>query len=433
MIRRIALISEHASPIASLGSVDSGGQNVYVAQIAKHLARRGVQVDVFTRRDDPCQSEVRQLTSGVRVIHINAGPPRYVPKEELLPHMEQFADSMLQWTAPQRDYDLVHANFWMSGWVGAQYKHVRNVPLVITFHALGRVRLLHQGSADRFPPERIEIERRLMKQADRIIAECPQDRIDQTTLYDADPEKIRVVPCGFDESEFWPIEKRSARREIGFPQDEPLIVQIGRMVPRKGVDNAIRGFARLVRQGVMARMAVVGGESDDPDPAATPEIGRLGEIAREEGVADRVVFTGRRSRERLRYYYSAADMLVTTPWYEPFGITPLEAMACGTPVLGSRVGGIQYSVRDGETGFLVPPNDPDALAAQMARLYREPGLLERMSRQSIDWVKQHFTWHKVTAQLARVYAEVHASRRVHPGGVARALRTTRPALAQEVA
>jgi glycosyltransferase involved in cell wall biosynthesis len=126
-------------------------------------------------------------------------------------------------------------------------------------------------------------------------------------------------------------------------------------------------------------------------------------------------------------------MLVTTPWYEPFGITPLEAMACGTPVLGSRVGGIQYSVRDGETGLLVPPNDPDILGAQMARLYGEPGLLERMSRLSIDWVKQHFTWRKVTGQLARVYAEVHASRRAHLGGSPRALRTTRPALAKEVA
>jgi D-inositol-3-phosphate glycosyltransferase len=410
MISRIALISEHASPIAPPGSVDSGGQNVYVAQVARQLARRGVRVDVFTRRDERRQPEVEQIASGVRVIHVKAGPERYVPKEDLLPHMEEFSDQMLRWTMREREYDIVHANFWMSGAVGARYKQVRGVPMVITFHALGRVRLLHQGSADRFPRERIAIERQLMDEADRIIAECPQDRIDQMSLYGADPAKIRIVPCGFDESEFWPIEKRSARREIGFAEDEPLVVHVGRMVPRKGVDNAIRGFARLVRRGIMARLVIVGGESDEPDPAATPEIGRLGEIAREEGVADRVVFTGRRARERLRYYYSAGDVLVTTPWYEPFGITPLEAMACGTPVIGSRVGGIQYSVRDGQTGFLAPPNDPAALCERLFELYREPGLMARLSRQAIAWVNDHFTWRKVAAQLARVYAEIHAQR-----------------------
>jgi glycosyltransferase involved in cell wall biosynthesis len=407
MILRVALISEHASPIAPPGSVDSGGQNVYVAQVARHLARRGLRVDVYTRRDDPRLSEVVPLGGGVRVIHIPAGPARYVPKEELLEFMDEFADRMLDYTGVQREYDLVHANFFMSGLVAARYKQVRGVPFVITFHALGRVRMLHQGKADRFPRERTEIERRLMHQADRIIAECPQDRIDQITLYEADPAKIRVVPCGFNESEFRPINRLAARREIGMPPDGPLIVHVGRMVPRKGVDNVIRGFARLVcRSKISARLVIVGGESDDPDPMATPEIGRLGEVAAQEGVLDRVIFTGRRPRDRLKYYYCAADLFVTTPWYEPFGITPLEAMACGTPVVGSRVGGLQYSIGDGETGFLVPPNDADVLGDRMAQMLCDPKLLEQFSRNAIEWVNRHFTWRKVARQLARVYEEI---------------------------
>jgi glycosyltransferase involved in cell wall biosynthesis len=158
------------------------------------------------------------------------------------------------------------------------------------------------------------------------------------------------------------------------------------------------------------RLVIVGGESEDPDPALTPEIGRLQAIASEEGVGERVVFTGRRSREWLQYYYSAADLFVSTPWYEPFGITPLEAMACGTPVIGSRVGGLQYSVRDGETGYLVPPNDPEALCERMARLLADPALLSQFSQQAVEWVNRHFTWRKVAAQLARVYAEVAARR-----------------------
>lgn len=428
MIRRVALISEHASPVAPLGSVDSGGQNVYVAQVARHLARRGLRVDVFTRRDDPRLSEVEPLAAGVRVVYVKAGPEYYVPKEDLLDYMDEFADRMLDWTRRQCEYDLVHANFFMSGLAAARYKKVRGVPFVITFHALGRVRMLHQGCADRFPRERTEIERRLMRQADRVIAECPQDRIDQISLYGADPEKIRVVPCGFDESEFRPIAPAVARREIGVTDDGPLIVHVGRMVPRKGVDNVIRGFARLVRLSeISARLVIVGGESDDPDPAATPEIGRLRDIAAGEGVLDRVIFTGRRGRHWLKYYYSAADLFVTTPWYEPFGITPLESMACGTPVIGSRVGGLQYSIRDGETGFLVPPNDPEALCDRMTRLLAEPALLDQYSRQAIHWVNRHFTWRKVAAQLARVYAEVdsqHVAASLRPRRVqSRALLT----------
>ena len=408
MPERIALISEHASPLEIVGGVDSGGQNIFVAQIARNLAARGVAVDVFTRRDSTELSEIVDWHPGVRVIHVPAGPARYVPKEELLPCMADFAAWMVEWCRGG-NYDLQHANFFMSGAVAMAVKRELGIPFVITFHALGRVRRLHQGEADRFPSARICLEDEIIADADGLIAECPQDYLDLTRLYAADPRRICIIPCGFDSKEFWPIARKLARRALHLDPGERILLSVSRMVPRKGLDNAVRGAARLTHgHGLRARLIVVGGNSDVPDPAATPEIGRLRAVAREERYEERVVFTGRRSREFLKLYYSAADVFVTTPWYEPFGITPLEAMACGTPVVGSNVGGIRYSVVDGVTGALVPPNDPDALAGTLAALYREPARLRECGREGLRRACAQFTWPKVTRSVAGFYDRVIA-------------------------
>jgi D-inositol-3-phosphate glycosyltransferase len=408
------LISDHASPLAAVGGVDSGGQNVYVAQLAQQLAALGHAVDVFTRRDSPSLPEVLDWRPGARVIHVPAGPACYVRKEDLLPGMEEFTDWMLSWCEAHEPYDLVHANFFMSGVVALALKRALGLPFVITFHALGQVRRLHQGDADQFPAERIDWEHAIVEEADGIVAECPQDRSDLTGLYQADRRRVAVHPCGFDTREFWPIARKLARRALGFEPGERLLVSVSRMVPRKGLDNVIRGAARLARNhGIPARLVIVGGNSDLPDPALTPEIGRLQTVAAEEGFGEGVVFTGRRSREFLKLYYSAADMFVTTPWYEPFGITPLEAMACGTPVVGADVGGIRFSVVDGVTGALVPPNDPDALAGCLARLYRNPERLREFGRESMRRANAHFTWPKVTRGVAGFYEQVLAGGRRH--------------------
>src|SRR5688572_1295389 len=408
MNRRIAMISEHASPLATLGGVDSGGQNVYVGQLARNLAALGYDVDVFTRRDNPVLPESIEWSSGVRIVHVPAGPPEMIPKEDLLQYMSEFSDWMLRFCRRQRrSYDLTHANFFMSGIVAAELRRRIGLPFVITFHALGRVRRQHQKDADRFPDERMDIEDRLVAEADQVIAECPQDEEDLIQLYNADPARITIVPCGFDRTEFWPMSKELVRVSLGLAPDEKVVLQLGRMVPRKGVDNVIRGIRRLeADHGVRARLLVVGGETDDPNDDQTPEMVRLRRIAFDEGVDDRVRFVGRRNRETLKYFYSAADIFVTTPWYEPFGITPIEAMACGTPVIGSAVGGIKFTVRDGETGYLVPPNEPDALAERLAHLYSHPKLLSVYRRQAIRRANDLFTWEKVAAAVAEVYEEV---------------------------
>ncbi len=408
MGRKIAMISEHASPLATLGGVDTGGQNVYVAQVAKNLAEMGYSVDVFTRRDDPELEEIHAWGHRIRIIHVPAGPAKFVAKEELFSYMGQFTKYMLKFIQnEQQPYELIHANFWMSGMVAAAIKRELGIPFVITFHALGRVRRIFQGDNDGFPDIRFDIEDQIVKEADRIIAECPQDEEDLMNLYQAVPHQLTVVPCGYDLDEMQPVDQAEARKQIGGPEEGHLILQLGRMVPRKGVDTVIRGLARLKKvYNVSARLMIVGGELEDPDPEINPELARLTEIAREEGVEDEVIFVGRRQRDLLKYYYSAADVFVSTPWYEPFGITPLEAMACGTPVIGSNVGGIKYTVADGETGFLVPPKDPDTLAARLAQVLTNPEMLERFRINAVQRVQDYFTWEKVARQISAVYEEV---------------------------
>jgi len=408
MKRRFLWISEHASPLALLGGADSGGQNVYVAQIARQLASSGHEVDILTRRDRHDLSPAIWLHEGVRVIHVPAGPPKPVCKEALLPYMREFTDFSLRYLRHRKvPYDLIHANFFMSALVAAEIKRVTGTPFVVTFHALGKVRRLHQACADAFPEERLAIEDRVVAETDQIIAECPQDKQDLIKLYRADPWKITTIPCGFDSSEFWPMDRSEARARLGLPQDEPIILQLGRMVPRKGVDNVIRALARLRKlRSISARLLVVGGESREPDPDSTPEIGRLQSIAREEDVADAVCFVGSRGRQELRDYYSAADVFVSTPWYEPFGITPLEAMACGTPVIGSAVGGIKSTVLDGETGYLVRPNAPDALADRLASLLEDPERRRVLSEKSLAHVNSLYTWRNVSQSLEDLYESV---------------------------
>jgi glycosyltransferase involved in cell wall biosynthesis len=404
---RIALISEHASPLAWLGGADSGGQNVYVGQVAQHLARRGHRVDVFTRRDGSDLPAELACADGVRVIHVPAGPPAPVRKEELLPLMDEFSEFVQRHFDRQATYDMVHANFFMSALVASDLRRAYGVPYVVTFHALGRVRRLHQGAADEFPEERLAIEDAVVAEADRVIAECPQDVDDLMKLYGADPGRIVMIPCGFDSKEFWPLDRAAARRTLGWPLEQPILLQLGRMVRRKGVETVVRAVGELRRTHRLdARLMIVGGETRDPDPMATPEIGRLQAICREQQVEDLVTFVGSRGRNELRTYYSAADVFVTTPWYEPFGITPLEAMACELPVVGSAVGGIKMTVANGRTGFLVPPRDPAALADRLATLIREPALRTNLGRRGRRRAERLFTWERVTAALERLYCDV---------------------------
>lgn len=413
MIRKIAVISEHASPLAVVGGIDSGGQNIAVAELTQHLAQLGYQVDVFTRWNNAETPEVVNWRPGVRVVHIKAGPVEFVPKEQMLGFMDEFTENTIHFFRRQSGadtkppYQLIHAHFFMSGLVAANIRRALCIPFVVTFHALGEIRRLCQGAGDQFPAERFYIEQRVINEADGVVALCPQDRDDLITHYGAEPQKLTIIPNGYNPDEFYPIDTQLARVVLGLDPQEPVILQLGRMVPRKGVDTVIRALGCLRREyGITARLLIVGGDGDTPDPAQTPELGRLQQIANDEGVTDWVTFTGRRGREALRYYYNAADVFVTTPWYEPFGITPLESMACGTPVIGSAVGGIKHTVLDNETGFLVPPNDPKALATKLAALLYSRKLRTMLGEEAIQHVRENYTWLCVAKHTAALYEKV---------------------------
>ena len=412
---RIAFLSEHASPIVALGGADAGGQNVYVSELSRHLARRGYAIDVYTRREDPGTPEIVELEPGVRVVHLKAGPVAPRSKDELWPFMPAFRNSLLRFM--ERDeihYDLIHSNFWMSGWVATELRRRLDIPVVQIFHAMGKTKRRHQRKVDTSPGNRIKTEMDVVARVDKIIAQCPNERAELVNDYGADPDKIALIPSAVNTRIFNPVPQDEARHYVGLESGKKAIVYVGRLLPRKDIRNIVRALALLVRQSENVEDAplllVVGGESEDPNPSATSEIDELQKLAGELGVTDHVRFVGKRQPECLRYYYSAADVAVTTPWYEPFGLTPLEAMACGRPVIGSAVGGITFTIKDGETGLLVPPRDPEALAAALQRLFDQPVLRKRMGLAARKRVQREFSWPIVAMRTGALYDTTLAER-----------------------
>jgi D-inositol-3-phosphate glycosyltransferase len=394
------MISEHASPLAALGGEDSGGQNVYVAELARRLGTMGHEVDVFTRLDNPLLPEVVPFAEEVRVINLPTGPAKRIPKDDLFPYMASFRDAFYRFARDEPTaYDLVHANFWMSGWVACEAKRDLGLPFAQTFHALGAIKRREQGGADTSPPERPAAEFRIVEEADRILATCPAEVEELTELYDTDPARLSLVPCGVDIGTFRPVDKKEVRRALGLP-DRPTVVYVGRLVPRKGVATLIEAFALLPR-GLDARLVIVGGE-----PGGSPEIAQLSALAEGLKVREGVIFAGSRPQGELYRYYGAADAAVSVPHYEPFGMTPLEAMACATPVVGSEVGGIKTSVADGASGFLVPPKRAEVLADRLLRLLTDGKLRDRMGRAARRRVEERYTWERVARLAAAAFSKV---------------------------
>lgn len=425
--RRIAFLSEHASPLALLGSTDAGGQNVYVDEVSRGLAALGYSVDVFTRRDAADLPTVVQWATGVRVVHLTAGPAEYLPKDDLWPLMPAFRDALLQFMRAERGrYDLLHGNFWMSGWVAAELGRQLRVPVVQIFHALGKIKQQHQGAADTSPGERIAVELAVMAGVDQIVAQCPHEIDELTGEYGADPARITLIPSAVDTARYRPMARDEARRRLGLDPDAFIVTYVGRMLPRKDPRNIVRAVALLARQTDRpVKLMLVGGETAEPDPLLTPELGALQQLAAELGIADRVISYGKRQPDVLHEYYSAGDVAVTTPWYEPFGLTPLEGMACGRPVIGSAVGGLRFTIQHGETGLLVPPRDPEALATALRQLLEQPALAAQMGQAARARVEREFTWGTVADRTAALYQSLLARRM--PGTRPRPQPPTMPA------
>jgi D-inositol-3-phosphate glycosyltransferase len=410
--KRIAFVSEHASPVALLGDEDAGGQNVYVDEMSRHIARLGYTVDVFTRRDSPDAPQVTEWAPGVRVVNLSAGPAAPLPKDDLWPFMREFRNSFLRFAAREETrYSLIHGNFWMSGWVAAALRRQLGIPAVEIFHATGITKRRYQKHADTSPTERIAVERGVVRDVDRLIAHCPSERSELVNDYEADPRKVALIPSGTNLNMFRPVEHSEARRRIGLDPDGKVIVYVGRLLQRKDIRNVVRALAVLVRghesaddsPSLPVTLLIVGGSTPEPDPIATPEIGELQRLAAKLGVSDRVHFAGKHQPSELRNFYSAGDVVVTTPWYEPYGFTAIEAMACGRPVIGSAVGGLTYTIKHGETGFLVPPRDPQALADRLRQLFDDPALCTQMGAAARSRMEREFTWPLAAGRTAALY------------------------------
>lgn len=298
----------------------------------------------------------------------------------------------------------------MSGWVAIELRRRLGVPVVQLFHALGTTKQRHQGSADTSPGARIAIERQIVREADRVIAQCPAERAELLHDYAADAARLVSIAAAVNPQRFRPLPRAWARAQLGLPLERPIITYVGRMLPRKDVRNIVRALALLAREGPAPAplLLLVGGETADADPLATPEIGVLQRLATELGVHDLVRFTGKRQPDELYLFYGAADVVVTTPWYEPFGLTPLEAMACARPVIGAAVGGIRFTVQHGVTGWLVPPRDPQALAVCLRHVLSQPDLRLRMGRAARRRVLRAFTWPLTARRTLALYEALAA-------------------------
>lgn len=399
---RVAMVSEHASPLATLGGVDAGGQNVHVAALATAMGRRGVDVVVHTRRDDPASPERVQLAPDVEVHHVDAGPARPVPKDQLLPYMDRFAHELIQAWRGHRP-DVVHSHFWMSGYATLRAAAALGLPVVHTFHALGVVKRRYQGELDTSPPERLAVEQDIVRRADQVVATCT-DEVFELIRLGAPNAQVTVIPCGVDLELFRPDGPRDRRR----PGLQRLVC-VGRLVERKGIGNAISAL-----RGVPDVELVVAGGAERERLAEDPEACRLVALADEEGVADRVELRGRLERDEVGPLLRSADAVVSVPWYEPFGIVPLEAMACGVPVVASAVGGMIDTVVYDSTGVHVPPRDPERLGEVLTSLLADGERRERFGRAGVERTRRLYDWNRIAAATLDVYARV-ARRASRPG------------------
>lgn len=405
---RIAMVSGHASPLAALGGPAAGGQHVHVARLAELLAARGHDVTVYTRRDDASLPDRVPLPAGAVVEHVRAGPARTLPEDAVFAHMPHFADHLARAWRHERP-DVVHAHFWLSGMAALHGARGLGPPVVQTYHALGTVERRHQGAADTSPPERLDVEREIGASCARVLATCSEE-VRELASMGIPPGRCTVVPYGVDTERF------TARGRIALTPGRRArhrLLAVGRLVPRKGVDLALRALRRIPD----AELVVAGGPPAD-GLVKDAEAMRLLSLARRLRVADRLVLLGCVPHEDVPALLRSADVVLCTPVYEPFGIVPLEAMACGVPVVATDVGGHRDTVADGETGLLVPPGLPDPLAEAVRALLRSPERLRSYGRAGRVRALGRFTWERVADGVEDVYDRV-ADHRPVPSGAPR--------------
>lgn len=410
---RVAMLSYHTCPLATLGGKDTGGMNVYVRDLTRQFGRMGVQVDVYTRsQDEHVPHVLHDLGYGNRVVHVPAGPEIPLAKEELVTHVPAFAEWILDFAESKGiKYDVIHSHYWMSGLAAEILKSRWDIPIVQMFHTLGKMKNRVGGLGEVEGEYRLEGEKQVLKIADRIVAATPAEYAQLQWLYRADTGKIVIVPPGVDTTRFYPIARDEAKDYAKVPHNHHNILFVGRIEPLKGIDVLIRALAminkvdsRLVHPKHFC-VAIIGGDPEVGQDQMTAEMSRLHNLREQVGVGDMVTFLGKRNQDSLVYYYSAADAVVMPSHYESFGMVALEAMACGAPVIATEVGGLAYLVKEDQTGFLIPDDDPEALCDRLMRLMTYPDLQRRLSENAVDYA-QGYAWPIIAGRLLDMFEQV---------------------------
>ena len=409
------MLSVHACPLAKLGGRDSGGMNVYVRELARDLGARGIEVDVFTRWRERYDPRIQQLGPNARVIHVESGPIGYWPKMAVYEHLDQFGEKLLEHVAAEgKRYDLVHAHYWLSAKVARTLAEHWRVPRIQMFHTLGLVkREVLDEDIDGESDVRVAIEREAVRESAAIVAASTIELAELRQLYRADPSRVAVIPCGVDPEVFKPVRQADAREALGRDQCERLVLFVGRIEQIKGIDVLLRALGLLFQRHPDLRsdvcLLVVGGALDPGDDAPeTEKILELRRLVHEHRMESNVAFVGSRDQEQLALYYAAADVCAVPSLTESFGLVALEAMACGTPVVGTRVGGLQTLIEDGESGLLVPAGDDTALAEAIHAVLTDHRLRTHLSHGARERAER-FTWSRVGQRMTELYDKVLAA------------------------
>lgn len=427
---RVAMISEHGDPLAPLGGQQSGGQNVYVYELAKALSNLGIKVDVFTRWDNRQSANIVRFAKRAKVIRLKAGPRHFISKDKFGPLMPEFVEHFLEYLRSNKiKYNLIHSNYYYSGWVGIQLKNILKIPLVHTYHSLGLLKKQALGEKDTSPDERIKIETLILNNADKIVSTSPQEKISMIEEYQAKVANIVVIPAGVNIRRFTPLNKNLARKKLKLPADKFIVVFAGKMERRKGGITLIKAVNNIKnRWPKIYRNLLVFMFSGDPRTQRTKE--KQEKIAKHDlkntveqyKLKDAIKLLPGITQEKLHYYYGAANVVVMPSYYEPFGMVAVEAMATGTPVVASNVGGLKWIIEDNITGFHAEVKNPVSFARQIVKILSKPSLADRLCKNSIIRSRNNFSWVKIAQKILKVYKNLinHDLRREsQPSGCAK--------------
>ena len=413
---RIVLISVHGDPAIEIGKEEAGGQNVYVRHVGEALAKIGWKVDMFTRKVNVKQDDIVEHSENCRTIRLKAGPIDFVPRDDIFEHLPEFVENLLKFQQENDlKYPLVHTNYWLSAWVGMQLKNVQGSQQVHTYHSLGAVKYNTINKVPLIGKTRLEVEKNILETAERIVATSPQEQEHMRSFVSSEGQ-IDIIPCGTDIERFGRIDKIAARAKLKnkseavnnllkFDPEEKIIMYIGRFDRRKGIETLVRAVRNSkLFDSANIKLIVAGGSR--PGQSDGRERKRIENIVDELGMRHVTFFPGRLSQEDLQVYYAAADVCVVPSHYEPFGLVAIEAMASGTPVVASDVGGLQFTVVPEETGLLAPPKDVQAFSNAIDRILSDSQWRDKLGQAGRKRVETKFSWDGVATQLSELYTEI---------------------------